>query len=296
MKKLINILFVTSLVVLGIASCSKKESYVPAKPEDGARVYFITLPSSTVKLTKEDPEMEIEIGRNSKESALEATLSVVGDDAKTYFYIPSSVSFAAGEDKATITVAAKDVDAMPMNEFYEVSLTVQEDLQSLYGLANISFKVGIELPWIVFDKAGTMIEGWWGETEPGMPMKYQQISANLRYCMVEGCWGHDTGAGYPVQPYVWYWNTETNACYVPCQYMGYSTDKGDAYISDEPAFYNWYWNSETPGKNGSGLEQGTAEPAPALKLVFQEVQQGALVHLQELHQLGQLRREALLDA
>lgn len=262
MKKLINILFVTSLMVLGIASCSKKESYVPAKPEDGARVYFITLPSSTVKLTKENPEMQIEIGRNSKESALEATLTVVGDDAKTYFNIPTSVAFAAGEEKAMITVAAKDVDAMPMNEFYDLSITVQEDLQSLYGLANISFKVGIELPWIVFDKAGTMIEGWWGETEPGMPMKYQQISATLRYCMVEGCWGHDTiakGEPYEVQPYVWYWNTETNACYVPCQYMGYSTDKGDAYISDEPAFYNWYWNSQTPGKNGSGLEQGTAE-------------------------------------
>ena len=113
MKKLINILFVTSLMVLGIASCSKKESYVPAKPEDGARVYFITLPSSTVKLTKENPEMQIEIGRNSKESALEATLTVVGDDAKTYFNIPTSVAFASGEEKAMITVAAKVEPMMP---------------------------------------------------------------------------------------------------------------------------------------------------------------------------------------
>ncbi len=258
MKRIVNILRYAAVLTAGLAifACQKvKETYEPATPEQGDRVYFISEPTGTIKLVKENPKMEIVVGRNSSDAALDAPLTVKGD-ATTYFDVPTKVSFAAGESQKILTIAVKDLDTVPVNSFFDLSMAVDESLVSAYGLSAVSFKVGIELPWITFD-TGTMVEGWWGETEPEMPMKYQQISANMRYCVVEGCWGHNTGEGYPVQPYVWYWNTETNACYVPCQYMGYSPEGGDVYVSDEPAFYNWYWNMQEAGKNGSGLEQGT---------------------------------------
>jgi len=248
MKKLMNILRFAAVLTAGVAlfACQKpKETYEPATPEQGDRVYFISEPSGTIKLVKENPQIEIVVGRNSSASALDAPLTIKGE-ALDYFNVPNKVSFAAGEGKKTITVAVKDINTCPVNAFYDLSMAVDESLVSAYGLGAVSFKIGIELPWITFD-TGTMVEGWWGETEPEMTMKYQQIAPNMRYCVVEGCWGHDTGESYPVQDYVWYWNTETNACYIPHQFMGYSTSSGDVFIGDEASFYNFYLLSQGEG-------------------------------------------------
>ena len=242
MKKSMNILRFAAVLAAGMAifACQKvKETYEPATPEQGDRVYFMSEPTGTVKLVKESPSISIVVGRNSSAAALDAPLTVSGD-ATQYFNVPTKVSFAAGESKKSITVDVKDINTIPVNNFFDLSMKVDDSLASAYGLSALSFKIGIELPWIKFD-TGTMVEGWWGETEPEMPMQYQQITPNMRYCVVEGCWGHDTGEGYPVQPYVWYWNTETNQCYIPPQFMGYSTSSGDVWIGDEPAFYNFYY-------------------------------------------------------
>lgn len=232
-------------------------AYQPAAQENGALVYFVNVPTGTVKLAKGTPSLDITLARASSElSALDVAITATGD-AITYFNVPAKASFATDQKETKITISAKDVNAMPMNEYYELALTITDDaLTSQYGSNNFSFKLGIELPWIRFSD-GLLVESWWGEEEPGKEMYYQQISDDLRYCKIDACWGANSGPTYPVQPYIWYWNTKTNYCYVPAQYIGYSTSSGDVYVSDEAAFYNLYWNTQEPGKNGSGLEQGT---------------------------------------
>ena len=260
MKNTFKYLAVASVMLLGLSACQKTKApaYEPAPKETGAQVFFPTAPAATVKLTKENPSLQIAVSRGNTADALDVAITAAGD-ATEWFNVPSKVSFGAGKKDATITISAKDVQSMEMNEFYPLSISLDNSLVSLYGASELSFNIGIELPWITFD-TGTMVEGWWGEEEPGMPMKYQQITPTMRYCVVEGCWGHDTIAGgndYAVQPYIWYWDTNTNYCYVPAQYMGYSTSSGDVYVADEAAFYNLYWNMQEAGKNGSGLAQGT---------------------------------------
>ncbi len=262
-KSVKNIVLTLAAAVMTLTACfpeaNPAPAYEPAAQESGALVYFVNVPTGTVKLTKSTPSVDITLARASSElPALDVAITATGD-ATTYFNVPAKASFAADKKETKITVSAKDVNAMPMNEYYDLSLSVtDESLTSLYGSNGFSFKLGIELPWIRFSD-GLLIEAWWGEEEPGKEMYYQQISDNLRYCKIDNCWGANSGPTYPVQPYVWYWNTETNYCYVPAQYMGYSTSSGDTYISDEAAFYNLYWNKQQPGKNGSGLEQGTDE-------------------------------------
>lgn len=260
MNSTIKYLAIASAIMLGLAACEKTEApaYEAAPVETGAQVFFPSAPAATVKLTKGEPSLTVMVARGDTTTVLDVPITASGD-ATTWFDVPAKVSFAAGEKSVKLVIAAKDVLTMAMNEFYPLTLSIDEELASEYGANSLSFNIGIELPWIVFDEAGTMIEGWWGEEEPGMPMKYQQISDNVRYCVVEGCWGHETGPTYPVQPYIWYWNTETNYCYVPGQFMGYTTSSGDVWVSDEGAFYNLYWNMQSPGKNGSGLEQGSDE-------------------------------------
>ena len=256
MKNILKYFALASAMVLGFAACDKTEApeYEAAPVETGAQVFFQKAPAATVKLTKEAPSLNITVSRGNVAEALEVPVAASGE-ATTWFNVPSKVSFSAEQKDAVLTVSAKDVANMEMNVFYPLTLKLDESLVSLYGAGEISFEIGIELPWILFD-AGTIYETpYWGEQED-IPIYYQQISEKIRYCVVSGCFGHDTIAGggeYDVQPYTWYWNTETNALYIPVQWMGYENGNGKTWFSDEPAFYNLYWAM----KNGAGYGAGT---------------------------------------
>ena len=88
------------------------------------------------------------------------------------------------------------------------------------------------------------------------PTEVVELGNDLRLCKIEGCFGYETGASYPVQDYIFYWNTATNQIYIPLHEMGYvpSSYGVPVYYGDESAFYNKYW-SETSG----GFDEGTAD-------------------------------------
>lgn len=242
-----------------LVSCFQEKSeipvYVPATAETNAQVFFKDVPTTQVKLAKESPSLDIIVAREST-GALSVPITATGDDALTYFNVPASVDFAADEKEAKLTISAKDVANTPMNEYYKLTLSIADAaLVTAYGTSEFSFEIGISLPWILFDK-GTIFETpYWGEQEE-IPIYYQQISENIRYCVVEGCFGHDSGPTYPVQDYTWYWNTETNEVYIPVQFMGYENGNGKTWFGDESSFYNLYWAM----KNGAGYAAGAMGP------------------------------------
>ena len=53
-----------------------------------------------------------------------------------------------------------------------------------------------------------------------MRRRTSDYADNVYQCYLPECWGHDSGAGYPVQDYVFFWNTKTNKLYIPFQFMG----------------------------------------------------------------------------
>lgn len=251
MKKSIKYLALAFMMVTGLAACQKSEApdYEAAPAESGEQVFFPTAPAATVKLAKEDANLTIALSRASSVlDAVDVNITASGD-ALAYFDVPAKVSFAADAKTTNLTISCKDVASTPLNEYFGLTVAIADEIMATsYGASSLTFDIGIELPWITFD-VGTMAEiAWWGEEEPNKTLKYQQISDNLRYCVVEDCWGYETGSSYPVQPYIWYWNTETNQCYIPVQFMGYENSNGKTYVGDESSFYNLLWAM----KNGAG--------------------------------------------
>lgn len=242
-------------------------AYVPAQQESGALVYFKNVPTGTVKLDKGTPSVTIILERASSDlSALDVAITATGD-ATTYFSVPAKASFAAESKSASLIVSAKDVSSMPMNEYFDLALSIADEaLTSQYGTAEFAFKLGIELPWVLFDAGVIFEDPYWGEQEE-IPIYYQQITDDIRYCVVSGCFGHDTIAGgspYDVQDYTWYWNTKTNAVYIPFQWMGYSNGNGKTWFGDESSFYNLRWGlPSTTSTNAlvplAGKVEGTTE-------------------------------------
>ena len=259
MKKVINYITLAATAMFCLVSCFQEKSeipvYVPATAETNAQVFFKDVPTTQVKLAKESPSLDIIVARSST-GALSVPISAAGDDALTYFTVPESVDFGAEDKEVKLTISVKDVANTPMNEYYPLTISIGDaSLATVYGTSSFSFEIGISLPWILFDK-GTIFETpYWGEQEE-IPIYYQQISENIRYCVVEGCFGHDTGPTYPVQDYTWYWNTETNEVYIPVQFMGYENSNGKTWFGDESSFYNLYWAM----KNGAGYAAGAMGP------------------------------------
>ena len=107
--------------------------------------------------------------------------------------------------------------SLTFNETYELDITIS-DFKSIYGYQKVH--VIIEYPTSYFEYgAGTIYEDWWGEQED-KTMFAREYAENVYQCYLPECWGHDSGAGYPVQDYVFFWNTKTNKVYVPFQFMG----------------------------------------------------------------------------
>lgn len=261
MKYMKNYLFAIAVAALAVAACDKTKvpEYENAPATTNEQVFFPGSVADQIKMGQGDVSFTIPIQRGSANlEALDVEIASSGEGLD-YFSVPGIVSFAAKSASANLVVSVKDADALGLNNFYELTLSIADDaLTTPYARKSITIKAGIELPWVKFDD-GTLFEvPYWGEQEE-KTMYYQQLTPTLRLCKIEGCFGHDTiesGGEYDVQDYIWYWNTETDACYIPVQWMGYENGNGKTYFSDEPAFYNLYWAM----KNGVGYGAGNYGP------------------------------------
>ena len=136
------------------------------------------------------------------------------------FTVPSSVTIADGDriGSAEITFNPSNLAYM---ESYNIDLSIN-GFSSIYGYGNAKLQIEnpmpADLPYSSYG-TGTITEGWWGEQED-KEMFYRDCGGGIYQCYLPECWGHDSGAGYPVQDYVFFWDTKTNKLYIPFQFMG----------------------------------------------------------------------------
>lgn len=258
MKRFIDILSLAACA-LSLAACADEgQEYIPNPPYPGDNVYFASSIQTNVNLEQGATEFTVPISRGADASAaITVALASKGTAVETgSCTVPGEVSFAAGESVASITVAVNP-DILGLNNAEDLTILVADGNRTTpYGQPSVALRVSIPLPWIVFD-SGVMYETpFWDEEEIKI-LYYQQISDNIRYCRVPECFGHNAiaaGEEYDVQDYCFYWNTETNALYIPKQYMGFTDpDYGETWFCDESEFYNWYWKDS----EGFGQEPGT---------------------------------------
>ena len=187
-----------------------------------------------------NPTIIVPVARLAKAAEAVVNVSSTGSDL---FTVPSSVKIENGNRIGEMELTY-DPKSLTFNETYELDITIS-DFQSIYGYEKVH--VIIEYPTSYFEYgSGTIYEDWWGEQED-KTMFVREYAENVYQCYLPECWGHDSGAGYPVQDYVFFWNTKTNKVYVPFQFMGCE----DWCIADQGAIACMF--------GGPGYKEGSAD-------------------------------------
>lgn len=188
------------LAVLAFGSCDEfedKDSVSPVVPGTVEAVRFYRLNPNKYVLTTEETSFEVVVVRSNKEKATTVDVTVV--NASNYFDIPSSVSFAAGEDTVVIEIGIKEDAPMYTNLPIVLELEASDLNPYSQDLTYFSTVVFIKYPCshnevklaITFDGYGS--ETTWKLTDEegeevfkGGPYKDGQASAEEYLCVPDG--------------------------------------------------------------------------------------------------------------
>jgi hypothetical protein len=227
----------TCATLLGLGACQKGNG-AGGNEAVSADCFFIEQ-QLAYNLTS-NPTIIVPVARLAKAGEAVVNVSSTGS---SLFTVPSSVKIESG-DRIGEMELTYDPKSLTFNETYELDITIS-DFQSIYGYEKVH--VIIEYPTSYFEYgSGTIYEDWWGEQED-KTMFVREYAENVYQCYLPECWGHDSGAGYPVQDYVFFWNTKTNKVYVPFQFMGCE----DWCIADQGAIACMF--------GGPGYKEGSAD-------------------------------------
>ena len=147
MRKIKNILGVI-LVLVGMTamfSCQDDApDYIAAEKIDSEQVYFPSTISSNVALSSLENSFDIIIARVKTDNAITVPLTITGNDG--LYNIPSSVTFAQGESKATLKITY-DAEEIGFDNFSDLSIKIGDEYTSVYGNSEYLFKIGVPSPW-----------------------------------------------------------------------------------------------------------------------------------------------------
>jgi hypothetical protein len=216
MKTITRLILLSALAVL--ASC--KENKGGGDDASGNEGFFFKQSFAYNLLT--NPVIEIPVVRLGTSGDLTVDVAATG---ASEFSVPAQTVIKDG-DRTGILEVTYDKNSLAFNTPYHLTVTIK-DYSSVYGYEKADVTIEYPTSFYVYGK-GTMNEEWWAEVEPDKTMYARDFAAGILECYVADCWGHDSGPGYDVQNYVFYWNTQNNMVYVPVQYMGwqYQSDMG----------------------------------------------------------------------
>lgn len=150
--------------VFATFSCSEDDSYTPAEPETGVKpyVYFSENNETTLSLEPTAPaELTFTVCRQDTKDAIEMPL-IVTENTSNVFNVPSSVSFAAGEESVDVTVTFPDA---PIGTPCSLTVGFSSEYTGIYysGIGQQTFTVN-RVKWnnvgYVVSQSGEKIEGW----------------------------------------------------------------------------------------------------------------------------------------
>lgn len=116
-----------------LVSCEEYEDSVEPSPAVSADMNVVTFPAgntSNFEFSPLDTEFDITVSRTNTSGALEVPLTVLSNTDDS-FTVPSSVSFAAGEETATITITI-NYDNAPLGQELELALKVDDAYYNPY--------------------------------------------------------------------------------------------------------------------------------------------------------------------
>lgn len=175
MNKIFKSAFVALVALIGLTmtSCVNKYDY-DAATASGEQVYFDNS-TSKVALSKDATSFTVPVLRVATTEA--ATIALTSKDESGIFTIPSSVSFAAGENKALVTIGY-DPTKLEYDDFKSITLSLSDaSYGTPYGFSSLSFLAGIPSPFVTIGKAKFM-DSWMYDAETYFDVTLQQNEIN----------------------------------------------------------------------------------------------------------------------
>ena len=175
MNKIFKSAFVALVALIGLTmtSCVNKYDY-DAATASGEQVYFDNS-TSKVALSKDATSFTVPVLRVATTEA--ATIALTSTDESGIFTIPSSVSFAAGENKALVTIGY-DPTKLEYDDFKTITLSLSDaSYGTPYGFSSLSFLAGIPSPFVTIGKAKFM-DSWMYDAETYFDVTLQQNEIN----------------------------------------------------------------------------------------------------------------------
>lgn len=195
--------------LVGMAACQKSNGNGGTAASDDC---FFIGEQLAYNLTS-NPTIIVPVARLAQGAEKVVNVSATGSNL---FTVPSSVTIADG-DRIGEMELTYDPKSLTYNETYELDIAIS-GFSSIYGYEKVHVIIEYPTSYVEYG-SGTIYEDWWGEKEDKI-LFVRDYADNVYQCYLPECWGHDSGAGYPVQDYVFFWNTKTNKLYIPFQFMG----------------------------------------------------------------------------
>lgn len=134
---------------LSFASCQHPYAdWAPGAKDNNMGVYFTNTKGFEVAAT--DTEVAIEVARVNASEAASVSLRYealdAAGEATDLFTVPSKVEFAAGAEKATLTITF-DGSELAIGEEYTVAIKLDEAEASTYATAEATFSIIVPEPW-----------------------------------------------------------------------------------------------------------------------------------------------------
>lgn len=175
MNKIFKSAFVALVALIGLTmtSCVNKYDY-DAATASGEQVYFDNS-TSKVALSKDATSFTVPVLRVATTEA--TTIALTSTDESGIFTIPSSVSFAAGENKALVTIGY-DPTKLEYDDFKSITLSLSDAANGTpYGFSSLTFLAGIPSPFVTIGKAKFM-DSWMYDAETYFDVTLQQNEIN----------------------------------------------------------------------------------------------------------------------
>lgn len=134
-----------------LAACGDDDDYKPGAPAEGQGVFFSNAVSSKINLDSKATSFDVQIGRSVAGSA--ATVELTVEDSSGKFTIPTSVSFTADAEMATLKIGYNP-EELEYDAYAKITLAVKDEENTTpYGPSTYTFEVGIPAPWKSIGKA-----------------------------------------------------------------------------------------------------------------------------------------------
>ncbi len=161
MKKYYFNLFIALLGVVGFTACSSDDDDYQWATVSGNQVYFSNQLPSSYNISKSTSSITVPINRVKTDEAI--TVNLAHTDGTGFFNVPSTVSFAAGESVANITVSY-DPEKVAYDENHKDTIKIASaDYTTIYGANSYAFSAMMPSPYKLLGN-GVLSDAFWGFT------------------------------------------------------------------------------------------------------------------------------------